>query len=137
MKNFLLTLILIGGATFGCYPSPGTSNNGDMYYEIPLYDEENGEDAEDVTPVEEPQRRARMPRCNKSCIISNESGVLINGSPVSDRILSYRIYGVDGVCLAVFADEFSFVNFIFSGISGEYVLRFLMDKDSYAGTIYI
>ena len=71
------------------------------------------------------------------CTISQESGITISGSGIADEIVSYEVCDTIGSCVAIFNDEQSFIDFIFSDISGEYILRFRTPEYAYSGIISI
>lgn len=85
--------------------------------------------------IENPLPDHRMPARKIMCEISRENGVSIARSGVSESIVSYEVYDPAGGCVAVFADEQDFIDFIFSGISGEYLLRFRTQEHTYSGMI--
>ena len=91
------------------------------------------EDSEEIFEI--PDVGRRMPARRVMCEISRENGVSIARSGVSESIVSYEVYDPAGGCVAVFADEQDFIDFIFSGISGEFQIRFITDSASYSGYI--
>ena len=93
-----------------------------------------GNDSEEI--IEIPNRN-RMPARKIMCEISRENGVVIYQSGIADEIVSYEVYDTTGACIAIFSDEQSFIDFIFSGISGEYILRFRTTEHNYSGIIYL
>lgn len=87
--------------------------------------------------IENPLPDHRMPARKIMCEISRENGVVIYQSGIADDIVSYEVYDTTGACIAIFNDEQSFIDFIFSGISGEYLLRFRTQEHTYSGIISI
>ena len=109
----------------------------DEYY-IPLVPGPGGSDngsKDDPPPIEFPPGRHRTPGMALHCTISHESGITISGSGIADEIVSYEVYDITGSNIAIFSDEQSFIDFIFSGISGEFQIRFRTDSASYSGYI--
>lgn len=100
-------------------------------YNVDLSEEPSDEIIEDPLPDH------RMPARKIMCEISLENGVVIYLSGIADEIVSYEVYDTTGACIAIFNDEQSFIDFIFSGISGEYLLRFRTSEYSYSGIISI
>ena len=94
-----------------------------------------GNDSEEI--IEIPNRGSRMPARKIMCEISLENGVVIYQSGIADEIVSYEVYDTTGSNIAIFSDEQSFIDFIFSGISGEFQIRFRTDSASYSGKIYL
>ena len=93
-----------------------------------------GNDSEEI--IEIPNRN-RIPARKIMCEISRENGVVIYQSGIADDIVSYEVYDTTGANIAIFSDEQSFIDFIFSGISGEYILRFRTTEHNYSGIIYL
>ena len=91
-----------------------------------------GNDSEEI--IEIPNRN-RIPARKIICEISRENGVVIYQSGIADEIVSYEVYDTTGACIAIFSDEQSFIDFIFSGITGEFQIRFRTDCTSYSGYI--
>lgn len=91
-----------------------------------------GNDSEEI--IEIPNRN-RIPTRKIICEISRENGVVIYQSGTADEIVSYEVYDTTGACIAIFSDEQSFIDFIFSGIAGEFQIRFRTDCTSYSGYI--
>ena len=87
--------------------------------------------------IENPLPDHRMPARKIMCEISRENGVVIYQSGIADDIVSYEVYDTTGANIAIFSDEQSFIDFIFSGISGEYILRFRTTEHNYSGIIYL
>ena len=87
--------------------------------------------------IENPLPDHRMPARKIMCEISRENGVVIYQSGIADDIVSYEVYDTTGACIAIFNDEQSFIDFIFSDISGEYILRFRTPEHTYSGIISI
>ena len=85
--------------------------------------------------IEIPARGNRMPARRVMCEISCENGITISQSGISESIVSYEVYDTSGCCVAIFSDEAGFVDFLFSGISGEYILRFKTDNLAYIGVV--
>lgn len=83
-----------------------------------------------------PQRGDRAPGYPIEATISLGGGVEIQGLDSAD-ILSYEVCDEEGVCLALFADESDFTDFLFSSNPGMYMLRFLTDDYIYIGYIEI
>ena len=100
-------------------------------YNVDLSEEPSDEIIEDPLPDH------RMPARKIMCEISRENGVVIYQSGIADDIVSYEVYDTTGACIAIFNDEQSFIDFIFSGISGEYILRFRTPEYAYSGIISI
>ena len=100
-------------------------------YNVDLSEEPSDEIIEDPLPDH------RMPARKIMCEISRENGVVIYQSGIADDIVSYEVYDTTGACIAIFNDEQSFIDFIFSGISGEYLLRFRTQEHTYSGIIYL
>ena len=100
-------------------------------YNVDLSEEPSDEIIEDPLPDH------RMPARKIMCEISRENGVVIYQSGIADDIVSYEVYDTTGSNIAIFSDEQSFINFIFSGISGEYLLRFRTQEHTYSGIIYL
>ena len=100
-------------------------------YNVDLSEEPSDEIIEDPLPDH------RMPTRKIMCEISRENGVVIYQSGIADDIVSYEVYDTTGACIAIFNDEQSFIDFIFSGISGEYILRFRTPEYAYSGIISI
>lgn len=98
-------------------------------YNVDLSEEPSDEIIEDPLPDH------RMPARKIMCEISRENGVVIYQSGIADEIVSYEVYDTTGACIAIFSDEQSFIDFIFSGISGEFQIRFRTDSASYSGYI--
>ena len=92
-----------------------------------------GNDSEEI--IEIPNRGSRMPARKIMCEISLENGVVIYQSGIADEIVSYEVYDTTGSNIAIFSDEQSFIDFIFSGITGEFQIRFRTDCTSYSGYI--
>lgn len=93
-----------------------------------------------MTPVNEapddlelPSRGNRTTPIKIRCIINENGIVLIN---ISDDIQTYEIYDTKDNCLAVFSDEDSFIEFLFT-LSGEYQLRFSTATYDLVGYIFI
>ena len=91
-----------------------------------------GNDSEEI--IEIPNRN-RIPARKIMCEISRENGVVIYQSGIADEIVSYEVCDTTGSNIAIFSDEQSFIDFIFSGISGEFQIRFRTDSASYSGSI--
>ena len=87
--------------------------------------------------IDDPEYPYRKPAMKMYCNISQESGITFSGSGIADEIVSYEIYDITGSNIAIFSDEQSFIDFIFSGISGEYLLRFRTPHLTYLGIISI
>lgn len=87
--------------------------------------------------IENPLPDHRMPARKIMCEISRENGVVIYQSGIADDIVSYEVYDTTGACIAIFNDEQSFIDFIFSGISGEFQICFRTDSASYSGYIFL
>lgn len=107
-------------------------------YDVPLVPGPGGSDngsKDDPPPIEFPPGRHRTPGMALHCTITQESGLTFTGSDITDEIISYEIYDTTGSCVAIFSDEQSFIDFIFSGISGEFQIRFRTDSASYSGYI--
>lgn len=104
-------------------------------YDVVLNEEppvDSGNDSEEI--IEIPNRN-RIPTRKIICEISRENGVVIYQSGTADEIVSYEVYDTTGACIAIFSDEQSFIDFIFSGIAGEFQIRFRTDSASYSGYI--
>jgi len=95
---------------------------------------DSGNDSEEI--IEIPNRN-RIPTRKIICEISRENGVVIYQSGTAEEIVSYEVCDTTGACIAIFSDEQSFIDFIFSGISGEYLLRFRTPEHNYSGIIYL
>ena len=93
-----------------------------------------GNDSEEI--IEIPNRN-RIPARKIMCEISLENGVVIYQSGIADEIVSYEVYDTTGSNIAIFSDEQSFIDFIFSGISGEFQICFRTDSASYSGYIFL
>lgn len=100
-------------------------------YNVDLSEEPSDEIIEDPLPDH------RMPARKIMCEISRENGVVIYQSGIADDIVSYEVCDTIGSCVAIFNDEQSFIDFIFSDISGEYILRFRTPEYAYSGIISI
>ena len=95
----------------------------------------NEEPSDDI--IENPLPDHRMPARKIICEISRENGVVIYQSGIADEIVSYEVCDAIGSNIAIFSDEQSFIDFIFSGISGEYIIRFRTPEHAYSGIISI
>ena len=118
----------------------GAPDNPQDEYDVPLVPGPGGSDngsKDDPPPIELPPDRHRTPGMALHCTISQESGITISGSGIADEIVSYEVCDTIGSCVAIFNDEQSFIDFIFSGISGEFQIRFRTDSASYSGKIYL
>ena len=118
----------------------GSSDNPQDEYDVPLVPGPGGSDngsKDDTPPIELPPDRHRTPGIALHCTISQESGLTFTGNDIADDIVSYEVYDTTGACIAIFSDEQSFIDFIFSGISGEFQIRFRTDSASYSGKIYL
>lgn len=69
------------------------------------------------------------------CTISQKTGVTVSGNDIADAFISYEVYDIAGACIAIFSDEQSFVDFIFSSIHGEFQIRFKTESASFVGFI--
>ena len=85
--------------------------------------------------IEAPLPNHRMPARKIMCEISQESGITISGSGIADEIVSYEVCDTTGSNIAIFSDEQSFIDFIFSGISGNFRIRLRTDSASFSGYI--
>lgn len=119
---FFISLVMVC-FTFDMYATSQNPYNVDL----------SEEPSDDI--IENPLPDHRMPARKIMCEISRENGVSIARSGVSESIVSYEVYDPAGGCVAVFADEQDFIDFIFSGISGEYLLRFRTQEHTYSGMI--
>ena len=118
----------------------GSSDNPQDEYDVPLVPGPGGSDngsKDDPPPIELPPDRHRTPGIALHCTISQESGLTFTGNDIADDIVSYEVYDTTGANIAIFNDEQSFIDFIFSGISGEYILRFRTTEHNYSGIIYL
>ena len=120
---FVFTSLVMVCFTFDMY---ATSQNP---YDVDLSEEPSDDIIEDPLPDH------RMPARKITCEISRENGIVIHQSGIADEILSYEVYDTSGACVAAFNDEQSFIDFIFSGMSGEFQIRFRTDSASYSGSI--
>ena len=82
-----------------------------------------------------PQRGDRTPGCPIEAVISLDGGVEIQGIDSAD-ILSYEVCDEEGICVASFADESGFTDFLFSD-RGMYMVRFTTDDYIYIGFVEI
>ena len=104
-------------------------------YDVVLQEEQPYDPDEDSEEIIEIPNRRRLPRRRVMCEISCENGITISQSGISESIVSYEVYDTSGCCVAIFSDETGFVDFLFSGISGEYILRFKTDNLAYIGVV--
>lgn len=137
MDKILIILFLLIGI-IPAYPISSVSDGSKPVYEIPLdiedsYDEDG--DSNEEPDIVHPPRRHRMPGLLLLCEISRENGITISQSGISENIVSYEVYDSYGCCVAIFSDEAEFIDFLFSGISGEYILRFKTDNRAYSGMV--
>ncbi len=138
--KILAILILFIGMSINFTAFCGAPDNPPDEYDVPLVPGPGGSDngsKDDPPPIELPPDRHRTPGMALHCTISHESGITISGSGIADDIVSYEVCDTTGACIAIFSDEQSFIDFIFSGISGEYLLRFRTPEYSYSGIISI
>ena len=136
----ILAFILIIGMSINFTAFCATPDTPPDEYDIPLVPEPGTSDdapKDDRPPIELPPPRHRTPGIVFHCTISQESGITISGSGIADEIVSYEVCDTIGSCVAIFNDEQSFIDFIFSGISGEFQIRFRTDSSSYSGKIYL
>lgn len=123
--NFVFISLVMVCFTFDMYATSQNPYNVDL----------SEEPSDDI--IENPLPDHRMPARKIMCEISRENGVVIYQSGIADDIVSYEVYDTTGACIAIFSDEQSFIDFIFSGISGEFQIRFRTDSASYSGKIYL
>ncbi len=138
--KILAILILFIGMSINFTAFCGAPDNPQDEYDVPLVPGPGGSDngsKDDPPPIELPPDRHRTPGMTLHCTISQESGITISGSGIADEIVSYEVCDTIGSCVAIFNDEQSFIDFIFSGISGEFQIRFRTDSASYSGKIYL
>lgn len=134
MKKLILLFLLVA---LMLSPLPSFADSGELY-DVVLQEQPSSDPDEDSEEIFEiPDVGRRMPARRVMCEISRENGVSIARSGVSGSIVSYEVYEPAGGCVAVFADEQDFIDFIFSGISGEYLLRFRTPEHTYSGIISI
>ena len=136
--KILAILILFIGMSINFTAFCGAPDNPPDEYDVPLVPDPGGADngsKDDPPPIELPPDRHRTPGMALHCTISHESGITISGSGIADEIVSYEVCDTTGSNIAIFSDEQSFIDFIFSGISGEFKIRFRTDSASYSGYI--
>lgn len=80
-----------------------------------------------------PGKGERVPSQRIGGIISLAEGVRINGVDTGDITL-FEIYDPEGLIMASFVDEQSFVEYLFT-LEGEYQLRFLTSDMAFTGWI--
>ena len=138
--KILTILILFIGMSINFTAFCGSPDNPQDEYDVPLVpgpgESDNGS-KDDPPPIELPPNRHRTPGMALHCTISQESGLTFTGCDITDEIVTYEIYDITGTNIAIFSDEQSFIDFIFSGISGEYLLRFRTPEHTYSGIISI
>lgn len=103
--------------------------------DVVLQEEQPSDPNEDSEEIIEIPNRRRLPGRRVMCEISRENGITISQSGISENIVSYEVYDSYGCCVAIFSDEAGFIDFLFSGISGEYILRFKTDNRAYSGMV--
>lgn len=139
MRTILAFILIIGmSINFTAFCATPDTPPDECY--IPLVPEPGTSDdapKDDRPPIELPPNRHRTPGMALHCTISHESGITISGSGIADEIVSYEVCDTTGSNIAIFSDEQSFIDFIFSGISGEYLLRFRTPEHTYSGIISI
>lgn len=131
MKNLVSVLIFVA-LLFS--PLQAFANEADQH-DVVLNEEAPANPGNDSEEIIEIPNRNRLPARKIMCEISRENGVVIYQSGIADEIVSYEIYDITGSNIAIFSDEQSFIDFIFSGISGEFQIRFRTDSASYSGYI--
>lgn len=124
IKTTILALSLGITATLSAYGTSAVSYDITLFPTY-IYDE--------IDPNERPGKGERVPSQRIGGIISLAEGVCINGVDTGEITL-FEIYDSEGMIVASFVDELSFVDYLFT-LEGEYQLRFLISDMAFIGWI--
>lgn len=125
IRTTILALSLGITATLSAYGASAVSYDITLSYSYINYDEPD--------PKERPAHPDRLPSQRIGGIVSLAEGVCINGVDTGEITL-FEIYDPEGMIVASFVDEHSFVDYLFT-LEGEYQLRFLTSDMAFTGWI--